>query len=236
MNKFTRTILSFIATDVFYYFCYILFDEAIPAVVTTLIGWLLFHFVIKPALKKMKFHKIQMQDMNQIINALVLQISVTPSLYTSLEAIFPNLSISLQEKIGDIREEAPLDVMERLNFGFNHPVFSIFNQILKLYVEQGGDIIAMTQQIVNQANQVKTYTMDYLQVKNKKMKELLVSWGFSWLTMIYMRYLLSQYYLAMVHGGFLLFAVIIGFGLFFWSLFLFFKQYKEMTIEKGWET
>lgn len=235
MNKLLKYFSEFIIFDGLYYLSFMLFNEMIPSLITAGLGWGLYRFVILNAWLKMIDHIHLIHDLNQLMNSLVLQLSVTPSLYTALEVILPNLTDRLRSQIHLTENESPLINLEKLQYHFNHPTYLVFFQILKIYTEQGGDILHMMQQMLSQINHIKTYSFDYLKAKNKKLRDLVVSWLFSWITIIYMRLLLAKYYMDLIKGDFLFIGVIASFLLFYWSLFLFFKKYQHMNLERGWD-
>ncbi len=167
----------------------------------SLINGLFFFYVIYKNIilsYKKVINKIQTyEEFRNFSNQLILQLSVTPSIKDAFEqistmdskqyySILIDDSLMLNEKLESLENYFPI------------PLFLILKQILLLYVEQGGDILEMSQQLLNKCDIELANMQEVFSLNKHKWSESIVMWGLAILGFIYLRSALVTYYLILI--------------------------------------
>ena len=143
-----------------------------------------------------------------------------------------SIGISLDGSKVMINDEELLinERLDALDKHFDFPLYYVFKEIIVLYDTQGGSIIDMSMQLLNQIDiYMKNIETIYLD-NNKKIGEVLFLWIFSTFALIYVKSILVDYYVILIDNSTFKY-IIFGFlFLFIFSTFILSKKYIEIKL------
>ena len=229
MKKSKSLILSYILSIVFGACSYYFILNVFISLIIGLLFFLLLNFYVLKKLDKVKTFKKSLNTFSHFANSLIMQISVTPNATVAINEI----SKFLDEKQQLILQNDELLVKEKLDTienNYQFPLYKVFKEIIVLYDTQGGDIIDMSIQLLNQIdNYIKN--IEAISLDNaKKFSEVLVLWTFGFGALFYIKQILYDYYIEIIKiQNFQL--IISGFFLMFLgTIFIMSKKYIDVKI------
>lgn len=230
MKKSKNVFLSYGISLVIGFFSYFFSYNITISFIIAILMFILLNFYILKKLSKTKEFRKSLNNFSHFANSLIMQITVTPNVTYAINEI----SSFLDERQQLILQNEELLVKEKLDSieeNYNFPLYQVFKEIIVLYDTQGGNIIDMSIQLLNQIdNYIKNVEIIALD-NSKKFSEVLILWGFSFGALFYIKKVLYDYYIEIINN--VRFQYIIGlfFILFIGSLFILSKKYIE--IETG---
>ena len=231
-------IIWFIEWLVFDLVCYLLmfvYEDLVLSLGTALMMWIVYRRMVRKQWLKMRVLVIKKKELDYWVNALVVQSAVTPSLHETIQTLLPHAPQAIQNLVQLSEEQEVIKTLDPLIYYFNHPMYTIFHRLLELYSQQGGSLVVMTRQILMTVSQDHQDFHRYLHATHRKLRELSVGWFFTLVTLLYLKLLLPRFYSNQLTGGMFRFAIALNFILFIYSLWLYFKNYRPLNSEKGWE-
>ena len=222
-------ILSYLLSIAFGIIVYMVLLDIISTVILCIILFLLLNFyMMKKINKKIKFIK-SLDNFSHFANSLVMQLTVMPNVSRALIDICDFFDEE-QKSILSNEELLIIERLDSLDKYYDFPLYYVFKEIIYLYDTQGGNIIDMSMQLLNQIDiymkNVETIRLD----NNKKIGEVLFLWIFSIFALIYIKSILLYYYLILITSGTFKFIIIGFFILFIFSLFIISKKYIEIKL------
>lgn len=172
-------------------------------IIISLLNGLFFFYVIYKGITivyRKVIKKIQTyEEFRNFANQLIMQLSVTPSINDA----FAQISSMCDKKYHNILLDESLLLNEKLESLENYfpiPLFFILKHILLLYVEQGGNILEMSQELLSKCD-IELVNMQEIFALNKhKWSESIIMWGFAILGFVYLRSALISYYLTLIEN------------------------------------
>ena len=105
---------------------------------------------------------------------------------------------------------------------------------IKVWSEQGGDILTMSQYLINQVRLKKEYLLYCESVHRSKLIEFFVLWGITLTILTSLRFALSQFYTRIIHAMFFQIAMVVLFLFVLLSIYLMVMRITNVTLE-GWK-
>ena len=236
MKGFIKHIISFLIFDISFIVIVYFTKDMLVSLILSLLSLLIFAKVIMPNYKNAKNYLISVDEANQFINSLTVQLSVTPSLEEALANISFCCSKQIQEIISNDTFESAIEKIEQISYLINQPLMYVFVTELKVYIEQGGDILNLSSQLINQVNHLKSSAYLFTSIKKRKLREFSTVWIFSLVSLLYLRLGLEAYYMMVLnHSVLFKYAVAFLFLILILSYGLYFKRYGDYYMEKGWD-
>ncbi|HHU27795.1 TPA: hypothetical protein GXZ54_01395 [bacterium] len=236
MKGFIKYIISFLIFDISFIVIVYFTKDMLVSLILSLLSLLIFAKVIMPNYKNAKNYLISVDEANQFINSLTVQLSVTPSLEEALTNISFCCSKQIQEIISNDTFESAIEKIEQISYLINQPLMYVFVTELKVYIEQGGDILNLSSQLINQVNHLKSSAYLFTSIKKRKLREFSTVWIFSLVSLLYLRLGLEAYYMMVLnHSVLFKYAVAFLFLILILSYGLYFKRYGDYYMEKGWD-
>ena len=191
MKKLSNLIKNLLFCIVFTAIYYIITLDIIFSVFTFLIYLVFFYFIYD--LKRNKYFDTLNRTYEAIsyMNNFIINLSVTNSVYTTFENMKSNVSDNLKLQIESIGH---LDVdtkIEYLNNYFNLPLYGVFINIVKQYIESGTNILEISQLLIHDTRNLEDRLHEFEVNGKRKEKEFLISWGLTFLILVIMKFSLS---------------------------------------------
>lgn len=170
------------------------------------------------------------EEFSHFANGLIMQLSVTPNINDSFKQI---ASINKKE-YSEILEDDSLSINEKLESLENYfpiPLYHILRHILLLYIEQGGNIIDMSQELLNKCDNELSNMQEIYSLNKQKWIESVVMWGFAIIGFLYLRSSLISYYLTLIKNSSFMVCVEVFLLVFITTLKLVSKKYIKEQVE-----
>ena len=199
-----------------------------------LITLLFFVLLIKRQIDKYQEKTRRYHQCYQFINSYLISLSIKGSLSAARESSYGTADKGTREVIDSIKD---LDEEEKLSYlskYFKFDLYHLFVDTIKVWSEQGGDILTMSQYLINQVRLKEEYLLYCESVHRSKLIEFFVLWGITLTILTSLRFALSQFYTRIVHAMFFQIAVVVLFLFVLLSIYLMVVRITNVTLE-GWK-
>ena len=222
-------LLSYLIGICFGVIVYIVINNILYSFVFGLLIFILFKFyTFKKIDNTNKFLK-SVEIFSHFANSLVMQLTVMPNVSRALIDISDYLD-NEQQTILTNEELLISERLDALDKYYNFPLYYVFKEIIVLYDTQGGNIIDMSMQLLNQIDMymknIETIRLD----NNKKIGEVLFLWIFSIFALIYVKSIMIDYYLTVITNNLFILILVIFFLSFIFSIFILSNKYIEIKL------
>lgn len=165
----------------------------------------------------------------QFINSFIIAISVKKTVGAALETITAQFSGALNEELRSVEHLDSLDTLTYLNKYFSLPLYDLFLKIINLYLEQGRDVLQMSELLIYEARRMEE-NINILEIMGKrKVANFSILWIMTGVIILFCRFGIRAFYLQML-GSPLFLSILVGFFLFaILSFHLMLKQYIEIN-------
>lgn len=188
MNNYIKNMAFCIVFSLIYYL--ITFNWIYTLIVFIIYGsfFLLFYET-----KRKKYFNFLFRSYEAVsyINNFIISLSVTSSVYSTFNKIKENVSNELKLQIDSINHLDVETKIEYLNTYFELPLYGVFVNIIKQYIETGANILEISQLLIHDTRNLENRLHEFQVVAQKKEKEFLISWGLTFLILIIMQLSLS---------------------------------------------
>ena len=199
-----------------------------------LITLLFFVLLIKRQIDKYQEKTRRYHQCYQFINSYLISLSIKGSLSAARESSYGTADKGTREVIDSIKD---LDEEEKLSYlskYFKFDLYHLFVDTIKVWSEQGGDILTMSQYLINQVRLKEEYLLYCESVHRSKLVEFFVLWGITLTILTSLRFALSEFYTRIVHAIFFQIAVVVLFLFVLLSIYLMVVRITNVTLE-GWK-
>lgn len=199
-----------------------------------LITLLFFVLLIKRQIDKYQEKTCRYHQCYQFINSYLISLSIKGSLSAARESGYGATDKATREVVDSIKD---LDEEEKLSYlskYFKFDLYQLFVDTIKVWSEQGGDILTMSQYLINQIRLKEEYLLFCESVHRSKLIEFFVLWGITLTILTSLRFALSQFYSRIIHAMFFQIAVVVLFLFVLLSIYLMVVRITNVTLE-GWK-
>ena len=128
------------------------------------------------------------------INTFIVSLSIRGSISSALDN---SLDVMPDDFHKDIENIEPFSVEEKFDFinkYFRFHVFSLFLDLLRIYEEQGGNILEMSSHLLDEVRLIEEYISTSQSISRKKIGEFIILWALTIGIMVFMRFALSEFF------------------------------------------
>ncbi len=188
MNNYLKNSLFCVVFTLIYYL--ITFNWVYTIVVFLL--YTLFFFLFYET-KRKRYYLFLNRSIEAVsyINNFIISLSVTNSVYSTFNKLKENVSNELKLQIDSIEHLDVETKIEYLNTYFELPLYGVFINIIKQYIESGTNILEISQLLIHDTRNLENRIHEFEIVSKKKEKEFLISWGLTFLILVIMQFSLS---------------------------------------------
>ena len=177
---------------------------AIVAYVTTsnlLIGGSVFliYFAIsilflKPLVKRYLDKRRKRHEVFNFINHFIISLSITSSIDQAFEDATIDAKGEEKEVLDSISALTSMEKIEYLLRYFEDDIYPVFLSIVKAYLEEGGDLLEMSSQLLNEvtSNEEKHNSLET--IRKKSLVQYGSLWFLSTIVLVFLRFGLSNFY------------------------------------------
>lgn len=169
------------------------------AIGVLIVSILYFVFLAIPKLNKGKIKTTRFHQCYHFINTYIISLSVKQSIKAAYEDTLNTMDDDFK-KIDSGLED--LIIEEKLNYLLSvYPfhIYSLFLNIINLWTEQGGDILNMSSQLINETRNVEDYLLASERLSKKKYIEFTTLWLIAISILIFLKFALKEFYSKLVN-------------------------------------
>ena len=169
----------------------------IVSVVILVLGILYFIFLARPKIEKHKIKTQRFAECYNFINTFIISLSIKGTISGAYESSINAMPLDFINNIENIETFTIDEKLEHLNKYFRFHVFSLFLDLVKIYQEQGGDILSMSNHLLDETKNIEEYIMQSKTLTKKKIFEFIILWALTLSIMIFLRFALSQFFVTL---------------------------------------
>lgn len=143
----------------------------------------------KASIKSKRYHAAF-----QFINNFIIALSVKKTVGLALESTSDTFDEELRREIVSVEHLDDMEKLEYLEKYFHFDVYKLFLSIVSLYVEQGGNILDMSSNLLSEIRLDEEYINEVNSYARGKIFEFGLLWSISLSILIIIRVVLSQFY------------------------------------------
>ena len=130
----------------------------------------------------------------QFINSYLISLNVKGSLSSAMESGYETADEGTKEIIDSIKELSEQEKLSYLTKYFKFDLYHLFVDTISLWNEQGGDILKMSQHLVDQVRLKEEYLLTCESLNKSKTIEFVVLWAIALIILAALRFALSQFF------------------------------------------
>ena len=130
----------------------------------------------------------------QFINSYLVSLNVKGSLSLAMESSYETADEGTKEIIDSIKDLSEQEKVSYLSKYFRFDLYHLFADMVFLWNEQGGDILAMSRHLVEQVRLKEEYLLTCESLNKSKTIEFVVLWAIALVILASLRFALSQFF------------------------------------------
>ena len=164
-----------------------------------LVACILFYFLfVYKSMRKYIEKTNKIHECYIFTNNFLVTLSIKESLNASFDATKTSISDDFSAYMESIRDLDPQEKLDYLRRYFPFHIFSLFVDIINLWVDEGGKILEMSSHITNELRELEEYLVYSRSINKRKSFEIGVLWAFSLVIVVVLKFVLSDYYAGML--------------------------------------
>lgn len=170
----------------------------------------------------------------QFINTFIISLNVKGSLSSALESAYETSDEATKEIIDSIKELNEEEKISYLSKYFKFDLYNLFVDVIKIWNEEGGDILMMSRYLLDQARYKEEYIINCQSLNKSKTIEFIVLWSIALIILAALRFTLSQFFSIITSTLFYQIAVVVLLLFTLFSIFLLISRITSINLE-GYE-
>ena len=170
----------------------------------------------------------------QFINSFIISLNVKGSLNAAMESAYNTSDSGTKEIIDSIKELSDEEKVSYLIKYFKFDLYRLFVDTVSLWNEQGGDIIKMSQHLIEQVRLKEEYLLTCQSINKNKSVEFIVLWSIALMILAALRFALSQFFTRISQTIFYQVAVVVTMLFALVSIYILIKRITNLSLE-GWK-
>lgn len=147
--------------------------------------------------RKMKKNQLKIHRYHQcfhFINSFIISLNVKGSMSAAIQSGYETTDEDTKALIDSIKELNEEEKIVYLCKFFKFDLYRLFVDTINLWNEEGGDILKMSQYLVNQVRLKEQYLITCETIHRQKTIEFVILWGISLAILVALRFALSQFF------------------------------------------
>jgi hypothetical protein len=213
---------------------FIVLNNILYAAAVLIITYLYFAFILSKRFKKYNVQNSRFHECYLFINTFIISLSINSSIPNAFESAcneLPTSFLNQKENMKDLTENEKLLYLQKY---FKFHVYKVFLDIVFFWMDQGGNIITMSENLSNELRDLEEYLSYSHSVAKGKLIEFSVLWFFCLLILSILRFALSEFYIYFLKENIFIFGVLGVLLLVIFSIELITKKMTSIHL-KGWE-
>lgn len=159
-----------------------------------LISLVFFVLIVKKQMAKNQLKIHRYHQCYQFINTFIVSLNIKGSMSAAIESSYEVSDEATKEVLDSIKE---MNEEEKIGYPckyFKFDLYRLFVDVVSLWNEEGGDILKMSQYLVNQARLKEQYLITCETIHRQKTIEFVTLWSISLAILAILRFTLSQFF------------------------------------------
>lgn len=195
--------------------------------------FLTYYFLIgRKLLKKYLLRIDQIHCCYFFINSFIVTLSVKESFEDAYESATRLTNKNFNDEVGELQTMPLNDRIIYLRKYFNLAIYKMFLNILKLYEDQGGDILGMSDCLLREATRTEKSLSESKEIGNRKLFEFGLLWIMSFAILLFLRFGISDFYIKMIKSSTFIVLLVTYFLLSLVSIHLFIVSFTSIKIKE----
>lgn len=190
-----------------------------------------FIFLDKP-LKRYVERTLQVHECYNFVNTFFITMSVKNSLIDAYESGLVDPSKTFRKELEQLEDMDVLDRLVYLRKYFNLSIYRLFINIVNLYQEQGGDILALGEPVVNETVRMESYVRRVDLIGKRKAIEFAILWLMTFGVLLIMRFGIKEFYDMMLASPMFVAMICLFYLVFLLSLHVFVKRFVFLSLKE----
>ena len=153
-----------------------------------------FLFVARRLINKSQLKIHRYHEFYQFINTFIISLNVKTSLTAAIEAAYQTADSGTKEILDSIKELNEEEKISYLSKYFKFDLYNLFVDVVKLWNEEGGDILKMSHYLIDQARYKEEYLLKCQSLNKSKTVEFVILWSIALTILTALRFALSQFF------------------------------------------
>lgn len=187
-------ILFIILTIAFPSITYIVTNNHISTLIVMLITGLYLFLYAYPHIQKSIKRNKSFHSCYTFINTYIISLSVNGSLLAAFESTKLSMNEEYKEVINGLTNLSELEKLDYLKKYYDFDIYFLFLSVIKVWVEQGGDIFHLAHYLIEETRRDEDYLIKCEQISKRKSVEFSMLWVFTLIIIIALRYSLNTFY------------------------------------------
>lgn len=193
-----------------------------------------FFFVLNSIYSKYKIKVARFHECYLFINNFIISLSIKSSLIGAFESVTASVSEGMNKELYKIRDMKEIDKLNYLVSYFKFDDYRLFCDVISLWLEEGGNILRMSNHITNHIREIEEY-INFSESKSKsRFIEFCLLWAFTIVIIIVLKIVLNNFLSAMLKNMIFKIGVVFVFTFLLASLHLFMMKMTNLEIG-GWK-
>ena len=206
-------------------------ENIFSAIAVLLLTFCFFVFIVRRQMDKYHEKTRRYHQCYQFINTYLVSLSIKGSMSAARESSYNTADAATKEIIDSIKE---FDENEKLSYlckYFKFDLYRLFLDTVSLWNEQGGDILSMSQHLINQVRLKEEYILFCESVNRSRLFEFIVLWSITLLILVSLRFALSQFFKKICTLPLYQIAVVCLFVFLLVSIYIMVNRITDITLE-----
>lgn len=166
------------------------------------------------------------------ISSFLITLSVKDSLDDAFESGTRNANEHFQLYLNEMQEMNINEKIEYLNKYFHFNVYRMFSKVVNLYVEQGGNVLKLSDSLLNENTRIEETMNASSSIGKKKTVEFAILWALAFLVVLFMRFALANFYLNMLKSNIFLILLVAFFLIFLVSVHFYLMRFIKLPVKE----
>lgn len=191
----TRTnLVGILLSIVFGFITWVATGNIIVSVVVLVLTLLEFIIFINKRFKNYDLKISRFRECYHFVNNFIVSLSIKGSIVSSLENVTNAASDTLLDVLDGVKDMNENEKIMYLKRYFPFYSYQLFLDVILLWLEEGGDILEMSQYLITNLRSEEEY-ISYCEKSNKKtLFEFSILWAFTLVILFVLRFVLSTFY------------------------------------------
>ena len=150
--------------------------------------------IVIPKLNKYSLVKTRYHECYHFINNFIISLSIKKSISGALETTVGSMNSEFVDMFNGLDTMSENDKLEYLSSYFEFYDYSLFLQIIFIWQEEGGDIIAMSKYLISNIRNNEEYLTKTEIISKRKYVEIGILWTISLSIIVVLRFALNDFY------------------------------------------
>jgi hypothetical protein len=195
---------------------------------------LFFVLIVARRMKKNQLKIHRYHQCYQFINTFIVSLNVKGSMNAAIESSYETSDEGTREVLDSIKEMNEEEKIVYLTKYFKFDLYRLFVDTIKLWNEEGGDILRMSQYLVNQVRLKEQYLLTCETIHRQKTIEFTVLWSISLAILAVLRFALSQFFYRINNTLFYQISVVVIILFVLFSVYILLLRASAFDLE-GWK-